>query len=65
MGTMTFDGRYVKRHRRDRETGLIKVLFYDSPPELVSYEEWQAKKRLVFHDGDVRRRDITRAMAHC
>ncbi len=65
MGTMTFDGRFVKRHHRDKTTGMIKVVFYDGPPELVPYAEWQARKKLVFHGGNIRRAEITRAVAHC
>lgn len=61
MGTMTFRGRYVKRHFKDRETGLIKVVFFDGAPTLVSYEEWRAGSKMVGHSGGIRRCEVTRA----
>lgn len=60
LGTMTFEGRYVKRHFEDKQTGLIKIIFYDYPPELVTYQEWSAKKKMIGHGDGVRRCDVTR-----
>lgn len=65
MGTMTFEGRYVKRHYQDRETGLIKIIFHQGPPILVPYQEWKAKQRMVGHAAGVRRCEVIRAAVAC
>lgn len=65
VGTMTYEGRFVKRHFKDRETGLIKIIFYDHPPELVTYQDWAAKRKMIGHGDGVRRRDVTRTMVCC
>jgi hypothetical protein len=62
---MTFEGRFVKRHYRDKTTGLIKIIFCTGQPVLVPYAEWKARKKFVFHSDGIRRAEVTRAFAHC
>lgn len=62
---MTFDGRYVKRHFKDRETGHIKIVFFEGEPILVPYEEWKTKSRMVGHNAGVRRCEVIRSRVAC
>lgn len=59
MRIVTYRGAAVKKQNK-LKNGDIRVVFYDSPPAVVTLAEWQANSKSEFYSDDVRRSDVVR-----
>ena len=61
MRVVTFRGAAVKRQRKISDDKILLV-FYSKPPLVVSPSEWEAEKKNMYYDADVKRRDVVRSL---
>jgi hypothetical protein len=59
MRVVEFRGAAVKRQRKIGPNQIL-VVFYNSPPEVVSADEWETFSTNQYYEEDVRRCDVVR-----
>lgn len=64
MRIVMFEGRAVKKQHRTADNSM-RVVFYDNtPPRIVSVEAWRNGATNKYYDGNKRRADVVRELAH-
>jgi hypothetical protein len=61
MRVVTYENKAVKRQKKIAHDKILLV-FYNSPPRVVTPAQWEAGKQNKYYDGEKSRKEVVRSL---